>query len=182
MELLAQSHYKCFQSLRLAHKKLDETRHAEQTFSHLQNAANRAREVIMQFNQLRAACAPAVDVVPDTELGAFAIRITKYRNAIHEDMLPMCLIDGQMHIPKVDRLDKYKRWSALETADRADLVVLRRELNDDFNELCRLIGAGWTAMLARSDALIQSAEYQRRMRPVTTITMQRVVLSSNVSE
>lgn len=51
LEFLAQKHYSCFISLRLAHKELGNERHPEKAFSHLQNAANRARDTATRFNE-----------------------------------------------------------------------------------------------------------------------------------
>ena len=59
LELMAQEHYKCFLSLSIAQGGLDDDAHPERTFSSLQNAGNRAQQVIRLFNDIRAACLPA---------------------------------------------------------------------------------------------------------------------------
>ena len=97
---------------------------------------------------------------------------------------------GQLHIPKEDMLDKYKRWSALAAADDNDFVPIAMVLKDRFDELCGLIDAGWKVMLSHSDALLQSEVYRQRLPPPvtgpgpgpgTSIIMQTVRLSSNTS-
>src|ERR1700687_2986655 len=58
LELMAQEHYKCFMSLSVILGSRGQDSHPERTFSSLQNAANRAKQVIDFFNSIRETCIP----------------------------------------------------------------------------------------------------------------------------
>jgi hypothetical protein len=181
LELMAQEHYKCFISVSIVQSR-DPAR-PERTFSSLQNAANRAQDVISCFNSVQASCVPKAKQVSDNERFAnFARSIRRYRNFVHEDVVGL-LEDRDHHrcIPLPDKLDKYKRWSRFHHADPKDFVVVEDYIGQSFAELCALLDENWRHMLEQSGELLASSGYRELLPPLEQpVPMQQVVLCSNV--
>lgn len=184
LELMAQEHYKCFLSLSIAWGGLNDDAHPERTFSSLQNAGNRAQQVIRLFNDIRAACLPAdpnpVDPVP---LADYCRGIAEYRNYVHEDVMGMIVIGGRRYLPKPACFEKYQRWSRLQGAPVLDFEPLRDVLAGRFAELTTLLDSRWRMLLDRTPALLASPGYRQFLPPqpgTGNVVMQRIILCSNV--
>ncbi|HET8547106.1 MAG TPA: hypothetical protein VFL57_03840 [Bryobacteraceae bacterium] len=184
LELLAQEHYKCFLSLSIAHGRLDDDAHPERTFSSLQNAGNRAQQVIRLFNDIRAGCLPAdADPVDPAPFADSCRAIAEYRNYVHEDVMGMIVLGGRRYLPKPACLGTYRRWSRLQGAPVADFEPMRDVLAARFATLTALLDTGWRIMLDRTPALLASPGYRHLLPPqagAANVVMQRIVLSSNV--
>ncbi len=180
LELIAQEHYKCFISVSMVQSR--ETSRPERAFSSLQNAANRARDVIQLFNSIQERCVPNAKPIKGEPFQSIAKTIAVYRNFIHEDVLG--LIEDKEHkryIPLPDRLAEYRRWSRFHGADLKDFVLLEDYLGRMYTDLCQLLGEHWRLMLDQSRTICESAEYQTMLPPLkSTAPMQPIVLCSNV--
>lgn len=184
LELMAQEHYKCFLSLSIAQGGIDDEAHPERSFSSLQNAANRAKEVIRLFNDVCATCLPDdFDPIDPSAFAEYCRGIAKYRNCVHEDVMGMILIQGRRYLPKPEFLEKYRRWSRLQGAPASDFELLRDVLSVRFTALTDLLEGYWRPMLDRSPAVLTSPAYLQLLpaqAEATNVVMQRFVLSSNV--
>ena len=180
LELMAQEHYKCFISVSMVQTR-DASR-PERTFSSLQNAANRARDVIQLFNSVQETCAPTAKPIQIEPFQSLAKTIATYRNFIHEDVVG--LIEGKEHhryIPLPDKLAQYRRWSRFHGADLNDFVLLEDYIRRMYEFLCQLLDQHWRIILDQSKAVLESVEYQRLLPPLKPIApMQPIVLCSNV--
>lgn len=182
LELMAQEHYKCFLSLIIAHVGLDDNAHPERTFSSLQNAGNRAQQVIGMFNDIRAACLSA-DPVDTAPFADFCRGIAEYRNYVHEDVMVMILVGDRRYLPKPECFGTYRRWSRLRGAPVEDFEPMRDVLAARFAALTTLLDSHWRLMLDRTPALLASPGYRQLMPPqaiAANDVMQCIVLSSNV--
>lgn len=182
LELMAQEHYKCFLSLSIAHGGLDENAHPERTFSSLQNAGNRAQQVIGLFNDIRAACLPA-DPVDTRPFADFCCSIAEYRNYVHEDVMVMIVVGDRRYLPKPECFGRYRLWSRLRRAPVEDLEPMRDVLAARFAALTNLLDSHWRVMLDRTPDLLASPGYRQLMPPQAAAendVMQCIVLSSNV--
>ena len=184
LELMAQEHYKCFLSLSIAQGGLDDDAHPEHTFSSLQNAGNRAQQVIRLFNDIRAVCLPADrDPVDPAPFAEYCRGIAEYRNYVHEDVMGMIVIRGRRYLPKPEYLETYRRWSRLQGAPVSDFEALRDVLASRFAALTNLLDSRWRMLLDRSPTLLASTGYRQLLRPQADayhVVMQRMVLSSSV--
>jgi hypothetical protein len=184
LELMAQEHYKCFLSLSIAQGGLDDDAHPERIFSSLQNAGNRAQQVIRLFNDIRAACLPDnPDPVDPAPLADYCRGVAEYRNYVHEDVMGMVLIGGRRYLPKPACLETYRRWSRLQGAPVADFEPLHDVLAARFPALTSLFDSRWRMLLDRTPTLLASAGYRQLLPPqagAANVVMQRIMLSSNV--
>src|ERR1700720_3192154 len=160
LELMAQAHYKCFVSVSIALDNLSDLSHPERIFSSLQNAANRAKEVVICFNSIRRDCVAGHPEPMDPErLRQFCRDIADYRNFVHEDVMGIMMHEGKRYIPKCDRLKKYARWSRLRNPPLDDFTDLENALKKEFKELCDLLMDYWGQMLKYSSEVLASANY-----------------------
>lgn len=184
LELMAQEHYKCFLSLSIVQGGLDDDAHPERTFSSLQNAGNRAQQVIQLFNNIRAVCLPAdPDPVDPAPFADSCRDIAEYRNYVHEDVMGMMLVGGRRYLPKPACLGTYRRWSRLQAAPVADFEPLHDVLAAHFAALTKLLDSRWRMMLDRTPVLLASPGYRQLLPPqhgAANVLMQRIMLSSNV--
>ena len=183
LELMAQEHYKCLVSLGIAHDGLNDETHPERTFSSLQNAGNRARQVLGYFNDIRAECVPAdPDPVDPQPFADFCRNIARYRNYVHEDVMVMINYQQRRYLPKPQELDTYRRWSRLRNANLAHVELLTDILATQFGSLKSLLGQHWRTMLDRSLEVLASPCYAQLLPhlPAQTQVAQPFVLSSNV--
>ncbi len=184
LELMAQEHYKCFLSLSIAQGGLDDDAHPERTFSSLQNAGNRAQQVIRLFNEIRAACLPAdPDPVDPAPLVDYCRGVAEYRNYVHEDLMGMVVIGGRRYLPRPACLGTYRRWSRLRGASVADFEPLHEVLATRFTALNALLDSRWRMLIDRTPAVLASPGYRQllpRQAGVANVVVQRIMLSSNV--
>ncbi|MBI5083807.1 MAG: hypothetical protein HZB13_04320 [Acidobacteria bacterium] len=154
LELMAQEHYKCFLSLSIAQGGLDDEAHPERTFGSLQNAGNRAQQVIRLFNDIRAACLPAnPDPVDPGPFADYCRGVAEYRNYVHEDVMGMVEIGRRRYLPKPAFLETYRRWSRLQGAPVLDFEPLRDVLTARFTALTTLLDGRWRMLLDRGALL-----------------------------
>jgi hypothetical protein len=183
LELMAQEHYKCFVSVSIALDGLGHDDHPERTFSSLQNAANRAKQVIQLFNSVRETCVTnATNPVPVDGFEDYARDTALYRNFVHEDVVGLLQDrDHRRYIPRPDKLMKYRRWSSFHNADQADFLALEDCLRASSTTLSQLLGEHWQRMLELSAAVVESQRYAQLLPPLPQAPeMQPVVLCSNV--
>jgi hypothetical protein len=183
LELMAQEHYKCFLSLSIALGNLNDEAHPERIFSSLQNAGNRAKQVVRYFNDIRAECIPAnPDPIDAEPLADFCRDIADYRNYVHEDVMGMIEYQQRRYLPKPDRLDQYRRWSRLQNANLADFDPLSGILRAQFDRLTALLDYHWHLMLDRSAQVFASPRFAQLLPPppAQAHVMQQIALSSNV--
>lgn len=184
LEIMAQEHYKTFVSLHKVLNGLGDASHPEQTFSSMQNAANSAKRVLMNFNSIRAECMPANSAPIDAEPFAdFCRTIARYRNQVHEDLVPMVERQNRRYLPKPDKLDQYSRWSRLKKPDLSDFIPVSDVLNERFESLCNLLDHHWRKVLDRSPGVLGSPRYAQLLPSLPeglVPVMNRIELSSNV--
>ena len=183
LELMAQEHYKCLVSLGIAHDGLNDETHPQRTFSSLQNAGNRARQVVGYFNDIRSECIPANPDPIDPEIFAeFCRDIARYRNYVHEDVMGMIEHQQRRYLPKPEKLATYRRWSRLRNSKLADFELLSDILEAQFDRLKDLLNQHWRMMLDRSPDVLASPRYAQLLPSLSTQIQisQPIVLSSNV--
>jgi hypothetical protein len=126
-----------------------------------------------------------VTTVSSDGLRKFAVKIGRYRNLIHEDIVVL-LIDEtskKRYIPLADKLDKYARWSSLRTPDWKDFTELDYFIVSSVKTISELIDGGWRSMLTLSSEILNSAEYRRLLPPLQQPTPAvPTVLTSNTQE
>jgi len=180
LELMAQEHYKCFISVSMVQSR-DPSR-PERAFSSLQNASNRARDVIQLFNSVQEACVPNANPIRSEPFQSLAKTIAAYRNFIHEDVLGI-IEDKEHHryIPLPDKLARYRRWSRFHGANLKDFVLLDDYIGGMYRDLCELMDQHWRLILDQSKAILESAEHQAMLLPLKPMApMRPIVLCSNV--
>jgi hypothetical protein len=184
LELMAQENYNCFLSLAKALVNIGNIEHPEIEYNNLQNAANAARATVEHFvGFVRSTSSHAVEISVEN-LADLARRVALYRNFIHEGVVALVQIDDVFYIPRPECLDKYRRWSQLQEADRRDFTPVAEDMRSEFQSLCGLIDARWKEMLVLAPEVTGSEAYrQMPALPAKHLLHQGdIVCSSNVQQ
>jgi hypothetical protein len=184
LELMAQENYKCFLSLSNALANLTNLEHPEIEYNGLQSAANAANATVEHFASFASAAAGRVVEIPVDDLANIARRVARYRNFIHEGVIALLRIGDAFHIPKPECLEKYRRWSRLQEADRQDFTPLAEDMQFEFKALCGVIDVRWKEMLALAPEMTDSDAFrQLPVLPAAQLPHQGdIVCSSNVQQ
>jgi hypothetical protein len=182
LEVMAQENYRCFASVAEVLKQLSDPTHPEIAFSNLQNAGNRAQQVVKLFDEIRNECLNLADATDCADLRNFCSSIAPYRNLVHEGRMGMVERHGRRLVPALDKLGQYQRWSELRDAPDADLVSLDDALQKAFASLCKYLSIYYDRMLANSADVLASGRYHAlfpALKPSAKTLSCRIVASSN---
>jgi hypothetical protein len=167
-ETLAMNHYTTFANLARAHQKIstksEDFKFSEEIYANLQRAAEVAMKTVDAFRKLYRECLQTSPKVSTEGLAIIEESFRIYRNILHDPVLATVKDeDGVRLIPRRDKMDKYRRWTAaMYDRNLKDFVPVEKQLKDDFAKLSSSLQSAWKEMEGASKLLVKSPRYIKR--------------------
>lgn len=175
-ERVAIANYSTFAALGRAYEQVfankDGFRHIEEVYMAIQRAAEVGMKLIEAFVALEEHLLKRPSTLSTVELDRFIKdRLSRYRNLLHEPILPMPKQDRRRKIPKLDRIDDYQLWTrVMYDYNDDDFVYASVQAKGDFAATCSRLEDAWKEMCSRYSSL------HRARKPLIFDATQNVIL------
>jgi hypothetical protein len=152
LETVAIASYSTFLALGRAHQQVyanrEGFRHIEEVYMAIQRAAEVGLKLIDAFSKLQEKYSRSHPLKSRTPLDDFIkVRLSKYRNLLHDAILPMPKDETRRKIPKPDEIDNYRLWTrVMYHYNDADFVVASDQAKDDFIATASRLEDAWKEM------------------------------------
>ncbi len=165
LETVAIASYSTFLALGRAHQQVyanrEGFRHIEEVYMAIQRAAEVGLKLIDAFFKLQEKYSRSHPLKSRAALDDFIkIRLSKYRNLLHDAILPMPKEEKRRKIPKPDEIDNYRLWTrVMYHYNDDDFVVASDQAKDDFIATASRLEDAWKEMCALYES------FQNRLGP-----------------
>lgn len=124
-------------------------------YTAIQRSAELGIKLVNAFASLERDLTHSASTVSASELEEFKEkRLSKYRNLLHDAILPMPKHQNRRKIPKPDRIDQYRLWTqVMYHYHDDDFVFASDQVKDDFRATCSRLEDAWRAMCERYEHL-----------------------------
>jgi hypothetical protein len=159
-ETVAIHSYSTFAALGRAYEQVfanrDNYRHIDEVYAAIQRSAEIGVKLIDSFAALNPRAGISANALRAPELRTFIEdRLSRYRNLIHDAILPMPKQEKHRKMPKPDQIDEYKRWTRVMYHYKdQDFVFVSVQARDDFNATCARLQAAWKSMCLNYEAVM----------------------------
>jgi hypothetical protein len=156
VETLAITSYSTFSALGRAYEQVysneEGFRHIEEVYMAIQRSAELGIKLIEAFALLEE---DRLHSASTSELKDFIKnRLSRYRNLLHDAILPMPKNQKRRKIPKPDRIDQYRLWTrVMYHYDDDDFVFASDQAKGDFRATCSRLEDAWKSMCLRHESL-----------------------------
>lgn len=165
LEDIAIASYSTYAALARARQKIHSQRegyqHLEELYATMQRSAEIGVKLVNRFDRFHSALAGRSCGASASPIEKFIEdRLKRYRNLLHDSMLAMPKDEGRRRlIPKPDRIDQYRRWTAvMYDFSPTDFVVAAQQMENDFRATCSHLEQAWRRMSdAYEDLIIHAA-------------------------
>lgn len=161
IETIAITNYSTFAALGRARHKIysdnEHFRHVEELYMAIQRSVELAIKLVDEFGRLEMTLLQSKSCVSAGALARFKeVRLSGYRNLLHDAILAMPKEHGQRLIPKPNKIDAYRSWTrTMYHFDREDFVLASTQVKNDFKAVCSLLEDAWETMCKRHEQLAQ---------------------------
>jgi hypothetical protein len=165
LETVAIASYSTFLALGRAHQQVyanrEGFRHIEEVYMAIQRAAEVGLKLIDAFLKLQEKYSRSHPLKSRVALNDFIkIRLSKYRNLLHDAILPMPKEEKRRKIPKPDKIDNYRLWTrVMYHYNDDDFIVASDQAKDDFIATASRLEDAWKEMCALYES------FQNRLGP-----------------
>lgn len=166
IETIAIASYSTFSALGRAYERVyakhENFRHIEDIYAAIQRAVELGVKTVNSFASLERDLLRSGSSVSPSELEEFKeTRLSKYRNLLHDAILPMPKNGGRRKIPKLEKIDAYRLWTdVMYRYNDEDFVFAVDQIRGDFRATCSHLEAAWKAMCERYDFVKSKLESQ----------------------
>ena len=173
-EAVAIASYSTFSALGRAHEQVfgnrDGFRHIEEVYMAIQRAAEVGIKLVEAFAALEEHRLKKQSTLSNVALDRFIKdRLSRYRNLLHETILPMPKQDKRRKIPRPLLIDHYRLWTrVMYDYNDDDFVFASVQAREDFAATSSRLEQNWKSMCSRYTAL------RKVMRPLVFDATQEV--------
>ena len=142
----------------------------------IQRAAEVGMKLIEAFVALEEHLLKRPSTLSTVQLGRFIKdRLSRYRNLLHEPILPMPKQDRRRKIPKPDRIDDYQLWTrVMYEYNDDDFVFASVQAKGDFAATCSRLEGAWKEMCSRYSSL------HKGRKPLVFDATQKTILQGSL--
>jgi hypothetical protein len=179
-EKVAIASYSTFVALGRAYEQVftnqDGFRHIEEVYMAIQRAGEVGMKLIDAFAALEVHLQNRPSTLSTVELDRFIKdRLSRYRNLLHQPILPMPKLGKRRKIPKPNCIDRYQLWTTvMYDYDDEDFVFASVQAKDDFTATCSRLEDVWKAMCSRYSSL------HRVRKPLIFDATQKVMIQGSL--
>lgn len=165
-EAVAIASYSTFAALGRAHEQVfgnrDGFRHIEEVYMAIQRAAEVGMKLVDAFAAFEERLLKKPSTLSNVALDRFIKdRLSRYRNLLHETILPMPKQDRHRKVPKPHLIDQYRLWTrVMYDYHDDDFVFASVQAREDFAATSSRLEENWKAMCSRYATL------QKALRPL----------------
>jgi hypothetical protein len=158
-ETIAIASYSTFSALGRAYEQVqtnkDRFRHIAEVYMAIQRSAELGVKLVNAFASVNGGPLLSANSSVASELEEFIEnRLSKYRNLLHDVILPMPKAERRRMIPKPDRIDEYRLWTrVMYHYNEEDFISASEQMKNDFEATCSRLEDAWEAMCLRRDSL-----------------------------
>ncbi|MHB2007854.1 MAG: hypothetical protein ACYCOX_07380 [Acidobacteriaceae bacterium] len=159
VETIAITSYSTFSALGRAYEQVysnkEGFRHIEEVYMAIQRSAELGVKLVNAFVLLERDLRHTAGTLSASQLEEFIEnRLSKYRNLLHDAILPMPKEQKRRKIPKPDRIDQYRLWTrVMYHYDDDDFVFASDQVKYDFRATCSRLEDAWKSMCLRYETL-----------------------------
>jgi hypothetical protein len=167
-EYMAMCHYSVFINLYRAVRKITERtedfKFVEEIYSHLHRAVEMAKETVNTFIKIYAECAGSKPKLSEAELETARVRLSVYRNLLHEPILATVKDGGRRLVPDPEAMKTSMLWSAIRKLPPENLIPVEQQLHADLRRTSSVLQDHWKKMVELAPDLLKNKQFLIRLK------------------
>lgn len=180
VETVAIASYSTYLALGRAHQQVfanrDGFRHIEEVYMAIQRAGEVGLKLVDGFGKLQEQYSRPRPLKSRVSLDGFIKdRLSRYRNLLHDAILPMPKEAKRRQVPKPDKIDNYRLWTrVMYHYNPEDFVFASEQAREDFIATASRLEDAWKEMVSLHTTL------QNHLEPLVFHIKQEVVLEGSL--